>query len=61
MLKRWNVLMLFGLVALVGAFGCAKDEAGTDSGEATGQVQTEGGGTEDAAIDKLMGAGGDRD
>lgn len=61
MLKQWNVLVLFGVVALVAAFGCAKDEAGTDTGEATGQVQTEGGGSEDASVDKLMGAGGDRD
>ena len=63
MLKQWNVLMLFGLVALVGAFGCAKEEAGadTDTGEATDQVQTEGGGSEDASVDKLMGAGDGRD
>ncbi len=45
MFKQWNVLVLFGLVALVGAFGCAKEEAAaeadSETGEAVGQVQAE--------------------
>ncbi|MCH8977999.1 MAG: hypothetical protein IH945_01995 [Armatimonadetes bacterium] len=59
MSKLRNVLALFGLVALIAALGCAKEEseAGTDTGDATGQVQTEGGGPDDVETLELTGGG----
>ncbi|MCH7945620.1 MAG: TOBE domain-containing protein, partial [Armatimonadetes bacterium] len=38
MFKQWNVLVLFGLVALVGAFGCAKEEAAAEADSDTGEA-----------------------
>ena len=63
MLKQWNVLVLFALVALVGAFGCAKEEAEADldTSGPTGQVQSGGGGQDEPQIEKMMGAGGGQD